>query len=112
MRSLNERPSASDMRVTLHKFGKKRRRVLRWEWLTLLPVITPVPVKSQRRAMEVLSFVPNGLTPCKLSERLRWLEQRVRAVKDPKGFFASVRRPLTPVTHLGHRRTWFMGVMP
>jgi hypothetical protein len=34
-RRRTERPSVSDTSVTLHRFGKKRRLVLRLEWLTL-----------------------------------------------------------------------------
>jgi hypothetical protein len=32
-------------------FGRKRRLVLLWAWLTLLPAWTPFLVKSQRRAL-------------------------------------------------------------
>src|SRR5271170_1422319 len=38
IRSRTERPSESEVSVTLHRLGKKRVRVLRLEWLTLLPV--------------------------------------------------------------------------
>src|SRR4051812_43076892 len=37
------------MNVTLHKLGRNRRLVLRFEWLTLWPVCAVLPVKSQRR---------------------------------------------------------------
>src|ERR1700694_3114628 len=48
-RRRTERPSVSDISVTLHRFGRKRRLVLRLEWLTLWPVCAVLPVKSQRR---------------------------------------------------------------
>src|SRR4051794_24188966 len=51
MRSLTERPSASEISVTLSRFGRKRRLVLMFEWLTLWPTWGPLPVKSQRRDM-------------------------------------------------------------
>src|SRR5580698_2064034 len=43
------RPSASEMKVTLHRFGRNRRLVLILEWLTLWPTIGPLAVSSQRR---------------------------------------------------------------
>src|ERR1700724_4208782 len=48
-RRRTERPSVSDISVTLHRFGRKRRLVLRLEWLTLWPVCAVLPVNSQRR---------------------------------------------------------------
>src|SRR3546814_20135812 len=45
------RPSASDSSAVSWTFGRKRRRVLLLAWLTLLPVITPLPVSWQRRAI-------------------------------------------------------------
>jgi hypothetical protein len=41
--------SASEISVTLTRFGRKRRRVLLLAWLTLLPVWTALPVSSQAR---------------------------------------------------------------
>src|SRR6187431_801811 len=43
------RPSASEMKVTLHRFGRNRRLVLMFEWLTLWPTMGPLAVSSQRR---------------------------------------------------------------
>src|ERR1700677_5006085 len=43
------RPSASEMKVTLHRFGRNRRLVLIFEWLTLWPTSGPLAVSSQRR---------------------------------------------------------------
>lgn len=41
-------------------FGRKRRRVLLWAWLTLLPVRTPLPVIMQRRAIDRLLIPVTG----------------------------------------------------
>ena len=57
MRNLNPRPNVSDCSVTSFRFGKKRRRVLLLAWLTLLPVIGPFPVNSQRRDMILSSSI-------------------------------------------------------
>src|SRR6202049_886037 len=43
------RPSASEMKVTLHRFGRNRRLVLMLEWLTLWPTCGLLAVSSQRR---------------------------------------------------------------
>src|SRR5260370_36643132 len=40
--------------VTLIRFGKKRRLVLMFEWLTLWPTWADLPVNSQRRDMAYL----------------------------------------------------------
>src|SRR3984885_2136381 len=47
------RPSASEMKVTLHRFGRNRRLVLIFEWLTLWPTSGPLAVSSQRRDIAV-----------------------------------------------------------
>src|ERR1700722_2609262 len=52
------RPSASEMKVTLHRFGRKRRLVLILEWLTLWPTSGPLAVSSQRRDIAKSSSVP------------------------------------------------------
>src|SRR5581483_2299073 len=57
-RSRTFRPSASEMKVTLHRFGRKRRLVLMLEWLTLWPVWGPLAVSSQRRDMSKILFSP------------------------------------------------------
>src|SRR5258707_4015 len=51
IRSLTERPSASDIMVTLTRLGRKRRLVFMFEWLTVCPTCAPFPVNSQRRDM-------------------------------------------------------------
>src|SRR5581483_10286759 len=51
MRRRTERPNASDISVTLHRFGRNRRLVLRFEWLTLWPTRAVLPVNSHRRDM-------------------------------------------------------------
>ena len=43
--------SASEISVTLHRLGRNRRLVLRFEWLTLWPVCAALPVSSHRRDM-------------------------------------------------------------
>ena len=53
MRSLIPRFKISDCSVTSFRLGKNRRRDLFFAWLTLLPVIGPFPVSSQRRAISV-----------------------------------------------------------
>src|SRR4029450_9537926 len=52
------RPSASEMKVTLHRFGRKRRLVLMFEWLTLWPTCGPLAVSSQRRDISQILFHP------------------------------------------------------
>ena len=51
MRRRTERCSVSDCRVTLQRFGRNFRLVLRFEWLTRWPLSTALPVSSQRRDM-------------------------------------------------------------
>src|SRR5258707_1168142 len=53
MRSFTERPSESEITVTLSRFGRNRRLVLWFEWLTLWPTRADLPVRSQRRDMVV-----------------------------------------------------------
>src|SRR5438874_11496695 len=52
------RPSASEMKVTLHRFGRKRRLVLILEWLTLWPTCGALAVSSQRRDIARNPLVP------------------------------------------------------
>src|SRR5262245_50385082 len=49
MRSLTLRFSASEVSVTLTRFGRKRRLVLLLAWLTLWPLWTALPVSSHSR---------------------------------------------------------------
>src|SRR5580693_1198921 len=60
-RSRTLRPSASEMKVTLHRFGRNRRLVLILEWLTLWPTIGPLAVSSQRRDIEKILFHPRPI---------------------------------------------------
>src|SRR6202021_388316 len=62
------RPSASEMKVTLHRFGRKRRLVLIFEWLTLGPTWGPLAVSSQRRDILKILFGP-GSRPAKKGRR-------------------------------------------
>src|SRR4051812_38348021 len=57
------RPSASLMKVTLTRFGRKRRLVLMLEWLTVWPTWGPLAVNSQRRDMAKSSIFPNDVRP-------------------------------------------------
>src|SRR3569832_2113200 len=57
------RPSTSEMKVTLHRFGRKRRLVLMLEWLTLWPTWGPLAVSSQRRDMLQILFHPRTRRP-------------------------------------------------
>src|SRR6185369_16513337 len=52
------RASASEMKVTLTRFGRKRRLVLMFEWLTLWPTWGPLAVSSQRRDILKILFHP------------------------------------------------------
>src|SRR5215469_6014190 len=57
-------PIASDSSETVCKFGRKRRLVLRFEWLTLLPTWTPLPVTGHLRDMPHLACAQiNSLAP-------------------------------------------------
>jgi hypothetical protein len=49
IRRRSERPRASECNATDFSDGRKRRLVLTFEWLTLWPVMGPMPVSSQRR---------------------------------------------------------------
>src|SRR5438552_9526428 len=51
------------MRVTLHRFGRKRRLVLMLEWLTLWPTRGPLAVSSQRRDISNILFHPRSAKP-------------------------------------------------
>src|SRR5262245_30556676 len=51
------------MKVTLHRFGRKRRLVLMLEWLTLWPTWGPLAVSSQRRDMLQILFHPRTRRP-------------------------------------------------
>src|SRR5262249_31362430 len=53
---LTERPSASEISVTLSRLGRKRRLVLMFEWLTLCPTCARLPVSSHRRDIEKILF--------------------------------------------------------
>src|SRR5882757_9792864 len=48
-------PRTSETSEVVCRFGRNRRRVLFLAWLTLLPLITPLPVTWQRRAMALSS---------------------------------------------------------
>src|SRR6185503_9970481 len=70
MRALTERPSASEVSVTLTKFGMKRRLVLMLEWLTLWPTKGFLPVNSQRQAMAKILVKSPARRPAPVRKRL------------------------------------------
>src|SRR5690606_2948754 len=76
-------PSASDISVTWTRLGRKRRRVLLLAWLTLLPVMTDLPVSSQARDM---SF---NLQFCRAKYRYRTNRGGARAIS---GGLMEIRR--------------------
>src|SRR3954454_3172245 len=57
------RARASEMKVTLTRFGRKRRLVLMFEWLTLWPTWGPLAVSSQRRDICKSSTTPAIASP-------------------------------------------------
>src|SRR5689334_15628886 len=67
------RPSASEMKVTLHRFGRKRRLVLMLEWLTLWPTSGPLAVSSQRRDMSKNPLIPSPAAQWRLKGVLQRL---------------------------------------
>src|SRR6478672_2312881 len=69
MRALTERPSASEVSVTLTKFGMKRRLVLMLEWLTLWPTKGFLPVNSQRQAMAKILVKSPARRPAPVRDR-------------------------------------------
>src|SRR5262245_22079287 len=99
------------MNVTLHKLGRNRRLVLRFEWLTLWPVCAVLPVRSQRRDIGL----PQALCPQRgpgtliLPGRRRYSEPAVGR----QGRMAATRTtgfPLVPGSREGFARR--MGVAP
>src|ERR1700722_9118535 len=56
-------PSTSEMKVTLHRFGRKRRLVLMLEWLTVWPTCGPLAVSSQRRDISKILCRPRTFPP-------------------------------------------------
>src|SRR5580700_6397153 len=58
IRNRIERLSASDNSVTLSRLGRNRRLVLRFEWLTRLPIWRIFPVSSQRHDMAIVPQRP------------------------------------------------------
>src|SRR6056297_1729460 len=74
--------SDSDCSVTSFRFGRKRRLVLLLAWLTLLPVIGPFPVSSQRRDMGFfLRLVRRPLPGAKYRGRRHWPRPKTGALR-------------------------------
>ena len=63
-RSFTERPSASEISVTLHRFGRNRRLVLMFEWLTLWPTCGPFGGQFTAPSHDEKSFVILGRSRC------------------------------------------------
>ena len=104
MRSFTERPSASDISVTFTRFGRKRRLVLRLEWLTLWPD-QGGPCRSVRSGVTWQN--PNNSKGCRdgalgalrvAEDRRTYREagQGRQGKPDPAG---QARRPIIETTH-------------
>src|SRR5580693_1560109 len=85
IRNRIERLSASDNSVTLSRLGRNRRLVLRFEWLTRLPIWRIFSVNSQRHDMAV---VP---------QRSRRGKRRLTTMWDMRG---AIIRGLRSVKHM------------
>src|SRR5882762_3802507 len=89
MRSLTERPSASEISVTLHRFGRNRRLVLILEWLTLWPTWGPLAVSSQRRDMaKILCHPRTGPKDLRAGHG----GSKSRPFQEPRTYRAAARR--------------------
>src|SRR5712691_5688930 len=100
------RPRVSEIIVTFIRFGKKRRLVLMFEWLTLWPTWADLPVNSHRRDMAYL-FASCAPAQWRIAWNLGSFEPRTyndsgsaRQVREP-GPFRDLRgsrwdRDLTP----------------
>src|SRR4051812_17569781 len=91
------RPSASEMKVTLHRFGRNRRLVLILEWLTLWPTSGPLAVSSQRRDIAKSSSVP-GLRSLGVQNHVHFRNRgRIggerQVVKEDAMLFGSIQSP-------------------
>src|SRR5215213_1713953 len=83
--------------VTLSRFGRNRRLVLRFEWLTLLPTSADLPVRSQRRDIAV----PLNARGAVGAPEMTFSLDRGRIVVRARGVKAS-RRPLYPIIETTH----------
>src|SRR5581483_7557355 len=78
------------MKVTLHRFGRKRRLVLILEWLTLWPTCGLLAVSSQRRdIVEKSSSIPAAVHA---SAGQRHGPNNMSAFKEPRTYRGRWRR--------------------
>src|SRR5262249_19479508 len=116
-RSLTERLSASEMKVTLHRLGRNRRLVLRFEWLTLWPVCAALPVKSHRRDMGIPRLsVAARRTRSRLGNAIllkaaapysgRFIRRQGTADADAKAARGGARTRGSPAAHGWFCRSW------
>src|SRR5262245_61563153 len=102
MRSLTERPSASDITVTFSRFGRNRRLVLRFEWLTLCPTCADLPVNSHRHDManSSRSGAAHGAPQRHFGLKMGWRTYsgggRQRQATLGRAFLGPVGRPVPP----------------
>src|SRR5215813_605114 len=82
-RSFTERPSTSEITVTLSRLGRNRRLVLRFEWLTLCPTCAALPVSSHRRDMAKSFFTIRGLDDQEPRRSLAGTPRQVAAMAPP-----------------------------
>src|SRR5918993_1405678 len=102
-RRRTERLSVSETSVTLQRFGRNFRFVLRFEWLTRWPLSTALPVSSQRRDMGsiLLSLKGRGFDsrvcldadPAPPDTRSPW---KVRGYRPKPGPASRIARRRTP----------------
>src|SRR5690554_3302304 len=82
------------MSETWQRFGRNRRRVLRFAWLTLLPDITALPESSQRRDMdEFLQKFTRIAAKTRNPYRCGHIEGRPSPVKGERAFNPLSRLP-------------------
>src|SRR5882757_10728096 len=108
MRCLTERPSAAEISVTLHRFGRNRRLVLILEWLTLWPTWGPLAVSSQRRDMaKILCHPRTGPKDLRAGHG----GSKSRPFQEPRTYRAVARWRVTVTSvHLIDLRTQFRGL--
>src|ERR1700676_774039 len=96
------------MKVTLHRFGRKRRLVLILEWLTLWPTCGPLAVSSQRRDIAINPLpspacsVPRGFKISSIFRNRGRIVAGRRGVKVLEGFKAREKLICEHSRGLGH----------
>src|SRR5579862_4781020 len=99
MRSRTGRPSASEISVTFNRFGRKRRLVLMFEWLTLWPTWADLPVNSHRRDMACLKKANAPASPARSIETVltQLIGTRAMGVKFAIAWGLAARMPERPI---------------